>query len=276
MPITTKYTINELRQACINDYVKHCYSDGGTQADENSLEDYKKQEAEMRFDQLVNESWYIEGDEKFTLDGYIEIFLTQTQYADLRYQTNPDGSTILQSEFPLKTSPHAPTFDHWNLWDRCRFKIENAIRHTYWGTLKRKEQHFRRVYQESIIHKINGYFKTGWQLFGQGPVPWCEFNWSGSWVNTLFVWTDRTDPSNSSYHYRIGCTDHEGEFGVCCHSTDEVFQLGESNGSDEGIFLMIAAASVGLIVDRDSWTSDRIMVIKERIAAAEGLVEIKT
>ena len=38
---------------------------------------------------------------------------------------------------------------------------------------------------------------------------------------------------------------------------------------------MIAAASVGLIVDRDNWTSDRMMVIKERIAAAEGLVQWK-
>ena len=94
-------------------------------------------------------------------------------------------------------------------------------------------------------------------------------------MNTLFTWTDRNDPSNSSYHYRIGCTDHEGEFGVYCSSTDEVFQLGESNGSDEDIFLMIASASVGLIVDRDNWTSDRMMVIKERIAAAEGLVQWK-
>ena len=95
-------------------------------------------------------------------------------------------------------------------------------------------------------------------------------------MNTLFTWTDRKDFSNSSYHYRIGCTDQEGEFGVYCNSTDEVFQLGESNGSDEDIFLMIAAASVGLIVDRDNWTSARMMVIKEQIAAAEGLVEIKT
>ena len=173
------------------------------------------------------------------------------------------------------TSKYAPTFDHWNLWDNFKFKVENAVRHAYWGLIKHKEQHFRMVYQQSIIHKINGYFQTGWKLFGKGPVPWCEINWSGSWVNTLFAWTDRTDPSNSSYHYRIGCTDHEGEFGIYCHSTDEVFQLGDSNGSDEDILLMIAAASVGLIVDRDNWTSDRMMVIKERIAASEGLVQIK-
>ena len=61
--LLTKFTIEELRQACINDYAKLCYGDGGTQADETSLEDYKKQVAKMSFDQLVNESWYCEGEE---------------------------------------------------------------------------------------------------------------------------------------------------------------------------------------------------------------------
>lgn len=274
MEISTKYTIEDLRQSCINDYAKLCCEDGGTQADETSLEDYKKKVADMTFEQLVKESWYCDMD-GCSLDEYVECFLPQTQFKELKYQVNPDGSTTLIEELKIKTSPYAPTFDHWNLWDKLKFKVELALRHAYWGTVKRKERHRRMGFQQSVIHKINDYFKTGWRLFGCGPVPWCEIKWSGAWINTLFAWTDRNNPSNTSYHYRIGCTDHEGEFGIYCHSTDEVFQLGESHGSDEDICLMIAAASVGLVVDRDKWTSDRMMVIKERIAAAEGLIEIK-
>ena len=97
MSPTTKYTIEELKQACINDYAKLCYDDGGTQADETSLENYKKQVAIMDLAQLVDESWYCEGMDGCSLDEYIECFLPQTQYKDMRYEVNPDGSTILQA-----------------------------------------------------------------------------------------------------------------------------------------------------------------------------------
>ena len=97
MTATTKYTIEELKQACINDYAKLCYDDQGTRSDETSLEDYKKQVDEMNFNQLVAESWYCEGMDGCSLDEYVECFLPQTQYKDLRYQVNPDGSTILQA-----------------------------------------------------------------------------------------------------------------------------------------------------------------------------------
>ena len=175
-----------------------------------------------------------------------------------------------------QTSKYAPSFKHWNLWDKIKFFLEEYSRVIYWGLFRRKERERRKVFQQTVVYKINKYFKTGWRLFGQGPLPWCDVKWSDAWINTLFAWTDRIDNSNSSYHYRIGCTDHEGEYGIYCHSTNEIFHLCESSGSDENIYLTIAAASIGLIVDKENWESDRIDVIKERIAAAENLVAINT
>ena len=96
MTTTTTYTINELRVAVINDYAKLCVEDGGTQADEISLADQGVKVAKMSVEDLISESWFIEGSEDCTLEGYIDCFLPQSSYAlEHEFKTNDDGSTTL-------------------------------------------------------------------------------------------------------------------------------------------------------------------------------------
>ena len=94
--LSTTYTINDLRVAVINDYAKLCVEDGGTQADEISLADYVVKVVNMSVEDLIEESWFIEGSEDNTLEGYIDCFLPQSRYAlEHEFITNDDGSTTL-------------------------------------------------------------------------------------------------------------------------------------------------------------------------------------
>ena len=91
--MTTTTITKQLRQAVINDYAKLVYEDHGTQPDEISLDDFIAKANAMTYDELVAESWFIEGDEECTIENYIECFADQDHYTDIAYQTNPDGST---------------------------------------------------------------------------------------------------------------------------------------------------------------------------------------
>ena len=90
--INSNITIEQLRQAVINDYAKLVYEDYGTQPDECSLEDYIVKVNAMNWDELVGETWFIEGDKDCTLESYIECF-DDDSYAEIPYQINEDGST---------------------------------------------------------------------------------------------------------------------------------------------------------------------------------------
>ena len=85
-------TIEELRIAVINDYAKLVYDDYGTQPDEISVEDYIAKVSTMTYEELVGETWFIEGDEECTLQSYVETY-DNDWYAEVVYQVNDDGST---------------------------------------------------------------------------------------------------------------------------------------------------------------------------------------
>lgn len=93
-------SIEHLRQAVINDYAYLCANEGGTESDEISLEDYKKSVSEMTWEQMMEET-SVNAEEpsgkpyEMTLEEYVEIWVARTQYADLNYIKNEDGSTSL-------------------------------------------------------------------------------------------------------------------------------------------------------------------------------------
>lgn len=88
-------TNEDLKRAVINDYAKLCFSDGGTQADEITLADFKAKVETMTREELVEETWYIENDPKYTLESFVDAFLNQDQYADMDYEVHADGSSTL-------------------------------------------------------------------------------------------------------------------------------------------------------------------------------------
>ena len=97
MTIETTITIEQLRQAVINDYAKLTYESGGTEPDETPLDEYIEHAKKMNWDELVNESWFIEGDEDCTLESYVECF-DDDSYAEVVYHKNEDGSTEMKED----------------------------------------------------------------------------------------------------------------------------------------------------------------------------------
>ena len=102
-PLKPEITIEKLRQAVINDYAFLCADDGGTTADEISLEDYKKSVSEMTWEQLMEET-SVNTDKPtgnpfdMTLEEYVEHWEAKSEYADLNYIRNVDGSTYLSED----------------------------------------------------------------------------------------------------------------------------------------------------------------------------------
>jgi hypothetical protein len=100
---SNEITIEQLRQSVINDYAYLCADDGGTQSDEISLEDYKKSVSEMSWDALMQET-SVNVDEpsdkpyERTLEEYVNIWEARSEYAELNYTKNEDGSTSLIEE----------------------------------------------------------------------------------------------------------------------------------------------------------------------------------
>ena len=97
-PSKVEYGIDDLRQSVINDYAYLCYQDGGTQPDETSLEQYKKNVEEMSIDELVSETSVIETSE-FKADellDYIELWLKFSKYAAYDYEKTSEGGSILK------------------------------------------------------------------------------------------------------------------------------------------------------------------------------------
>ena len=102
-PEKIEITIEQLRQAVINDYAYLCADEGGTESDEISLEDYKKSVSEMTWEKLMEETSVnakepSDKPHEMTLEEYVEIWGARTQYADLSYIKNEDGSTCLSEE----------------------------------------------------------------------------------------------------------------------------------------------------------------------------------
>ena len=97
----TEYTIEQLRQAVINDYAFQCYQDGGTKGDETSLKDYKLQVQSWTWDELIEETHIISEEEGFrfscSLSDYMDSWLNRSEYANLKYIENDDGSTTIES-----------------------------------------------------------------------------------------------------------------------------------------------------------------------------------
>ena len=102
-PAQTEITIEQLRQSVINDYAYICADDGGTESDEMSLEDYKKSVSEMSWEELMQET-SVNVDEpsdkpyEMTLEEYVNIWGARSNYAELNYTKNEDGSTSLIEE----------------------------------------------------------------------------------------------------------------------------------------------------------------------------------
>ncbi len=91
-------TIDELRQAVINDYAQQCAADGGTQANGIPLESYKALVAIMTWNQLISETSVIANAPGFALSNYVEHWLRATLISELTYDINADGSTTLSIE----------------------------------------------------------------------------------------------------------------------------------------------------------------------------------
>ncbi|QNI87716.1 hypothetical protein [Synechococcus sp. ROS8604] len=100
---SNEITIEQLRQSVINDYAYICADDGGTESDEMSLDDYKKSVSEMSWEELMQES-SVNVDEPsdnpydMTLEEYVNIWGARSNYAELIYTKNEDGSTSLIEE----------------------------------------------------------------------------------------------------------------------------------------------------------------------------------
>jgi hypothetical protein len=93
-----RYGIDDLRQSVINDYAYLCYQDGGTQPDETSLEEYKKNVETMSVEELISETSVIETSE-FKIDeliDYMELWLKYSEYADYSYERTSEGGSILK------------------------------------------------------------------------------------------------------------------------------------------------------------------------------------
>lgn len=74
--------------------------DGSAQPDETSLEDFKKKVAKMSWDELLKETSISEDVNPsldFSLRDYIESWLAKSEYADLIYIKNEDGSTTIET-----------------------------------------------------------------------------------------------------------------------------------------------------------------------------------
>ena len=84
-------------------------------------------------------------------------------------------------------------------------------------------------------------------------------------VNVVFNFVDCNDETKTSYHYRIGNHEANNELGIYCLSTDESFELNISDKEDTIIYLMIASAAIGLLVDGDNWTPERCQEIYDGI-----------
>ena len=100
--LNTESTI--FAKSVINDYAYLCYQDGGTQPDETSLEQYKKNVEEMSIDELVSETSVIETSE-FKVDeliDYIELWLKYSKYAAYDYEKTSEGGSILKEVRRLK------------------------------------------------------------------------------------------------------------------------------------------------------------------------------
>ena len=91
-------TIDELRQAVINDYAQRCAADGGTQAKGIPLESYKALVAIMSWNQLIGETSVIANAPSFALSDYVVYWLRATLISDLTNITNADDSTTLSIE----------------------------------------------------------------------------------------------------------------------------------------------------------------------------------
>ena len=95
-----EYGIDDLRESVINDYAYLCYQDGGTQPDETSLEEYKKNVSTMSAEELISETSVIETS-KFKVDeliDYIELWLKYSEYTEYDYEQTSEGGTILKQE----------------------------------------------------------------------------------------------------------------------------------------------------------------------------------
>ena len=92
------YGVEDLRQAVINDYAYLCYQDGGTQPDETSLEEFKKNVKAMSLNELMSETSVIETSAFKTdeLVDYIKAWINKSEFAELAYEQTSDGGTILQ------------------------------------------------------------------------------------------------------------------------------------------------------------------------------------
>ena len=93
-----EYGVEDLRQAVINDYAYLCYQDGGTQPDETSLEEFKKNVKAMSLNELMSETSVIETSAFKTdeLVDYIKAWINKSEFAELAYEQTSDGGTILQ------------------------------------------------------------------------------------------------------------------------------------------------------------------------------------
>ena len=91
-------TIDELRQAVINDYAQQCAADGGTQANRILLESYKAIAAIMTWNQLISEANVVENAPGFAPSDYVKHWLRATLISELTYDTNADGSATLPTE----------------------------------------------------------------------------------------------------------------------------------------------------------------------------------
>lgn len=98
--MNTTFTIEQLRQADINDYAYLVADDEGTQADEILSEDFKTQISTATWDELINES-SVNSEVKTgkpgeaTVEDYIEAWEGMSHYAKMTYIKHKDGSTTL-------------------------------------------------------------------------------------------------------------------------------------------------------------------------------------
>ena len=109
-----------------------------------------------------------------------------------------------------------------------------------------------------------------------GAIPWLNYQFSKAFANTIFTFVDRNDETNTSYHYRIGNHEVNNDLGIYCRTTDEEFALNVSDKEDLNVYLIIAAASVGLLVNGNEATSESNQVIYDGIVEACPFLTTKT
>ena len=160
------------------------------------------------------------------------------------------------------------TFDHYTLLENIRFYFKRIIGMARWRIFQRQELVNRYNDQWHEIQEINFYFKQGWRLYGNGETPWLNYQFSNAFANTVFMFVDREDEARTSYCYRISNNEVNNELGIYCQTTNESFQLNSSDKEDLDVYLIIAAASVGLLVDGNKSTSERNQEIYDGIVNA--------